>query len=365
MVEPEVYRNSRVAKVRVSGPLLPFVSAFKARLAGAGYTPLSSVNQQRLLAHLSRWLEARQLGVADLTDERIEEFFAQRRSSGCTWMLTRRSLAPLLDCLREQQVLPAPARPGPTSAVEVLLASFQRYLLQERGLAPSTTRAHVVRARRFLQAHAADGELGKLTAYDVTRAVLDEAATLSVGSAQYFVVALRSFLRFCHLQGLIESDLASATLSVTGRRRSPLPGGISQSGTQALLRSCDRQQAAGSRDYAVLVTLVRLGLRAAPPVRGGRDRDRSVARPRADLHHRDLPARRHVPEGARNRSHPAGRGEARALSGPGRHPRLPRKPVIMPTSTGCPPVRAGPFLRRRRHNHHVGIIHEGGAGNSG
>ena len=251
--------KSRVSKVRVVGPLAPFVAGFEDRLEAIGYTALSSVVQVRLLAHLSRWLDARQLGVPELTEEVVEEFLAARRASGRTAMLTRRSLTPLLHLLEDQEVLAAarPMSPGPR--VEVLLASFHRYLLHERGLASSTARAHVVRARRFLQAHAADGELGKLTAHDVTRAVLDEAATLSVASAQYFVVALRSFLRFCHLQGLVESDLSTATLPVTGRRRSPLPRGISRSDTEALLRSCDRQQAAGSRDYAVLVTLVRLG----------------------------------------------------------------------------------------------------------
>ena len=50
--------RSRVAQVRVSGPLVPFVAGFRAWLEQAGYTPLSSVVQVRLLAHVSRWLEA-------------------------------------------------------------------------------------------------------------------------------------------------------------------------------------------------------------------------------------------------------------------------------------------------------------------
>ena len=255
--------KSRVSKVRVVGPLAPLAAEFTDRLRALGYTTLSSVNQLRLLAHLSRWLDARQLGVSEMTEEVVEEFFAGRRASGCTGLLTRRSLTPLLHLLDERGLLPAARPTSPGSQVEVLLASFHRYLLHERGLVSATARAHVVRARRFLQAHAADAELGNLTAYDVTRAVLDEAATLSVGSAQYFVVALRSFLRFCRLQGLVESDLSAATLAVTGRRRSPLPRGIGRSDTEALLRSCDREEAAGSRDYAVLVTMVRLGLRAS------------------------------------------------------------------------------------------------------
>ena len=39
-----------VSRVRVSGPLAGFAGGFAAYLAGAGYTPLSAVNQVRLLA---------------------------------------------------------------------------------------------------------------------------------------------------------------------------------------------------------------------------------------------------------------------------------------------------------------------------
>ena len=49
---------------------------------------------------------------------------------------------------------------------------------------------------------------------------------------------------------------------MTGRRRSALPKGISPAEAAALLASCDRRRALGRRDYAVLVTLLRLGLRA-------------------------------------------------------------------------------------------------------
>ena len=55
----------------------------------------------------------------------------------------------------------------------------------------------------------------------------------------------------------------AAALAVTGRRRSPLPKGISQASAGALLASADRRRPAGRRDYAVLVMLLRLGLRAS------------------------------------------------------------------------------------------------------
>ncbi|MBI4311654.1 MAG: tyrosine-type recombinase/integrase [Chloroflexi bacterium] len=40
-----------------------------------------------------------------------------------------------------------------------------------------------------------------------------------------------------------------------------LPRGISRADGEAILRSCDRRTAAGQRDYAILMVLLRLGLR--------------------------------------------------------------------------------------------------------
>ena len=56
-------------------------------------------------------------------------------------------------------------------------------------------------------------------------------------------------------------DLSQAALPVTGRRRSALPRGITPAEARALLGSCDRRSALGRRDYAIFITLLRLGLR--------------------------------------------------------------------------------------------------------
>lgn len=253
--------TSKVAEVRVSGPLAPFAAMFRAGLQDCGYTPLSAVNAMRLMAHLSRWMEADGLGVADLTGEQVERYAAVRRAEGYTSARLARSVGPIVAVLAAAGVLVSEGPAAPVSEQARLLAAFERYLLGERALAASTAAAYVVRARRFLDGLAGSG-LSGLTAADVTRAVLAETAMVSPGSAQYFVAALRAFLRFCFLEGLTGADLAWAALAVTGRRRSPLPKGISRADAGALLASCDRRRPAGRRDYAVLVMLLRLGLRA-------------------------------------------------------------------------------------------------------
>lgn len=149
------------------------------------------------------------------------------------------------------------------SPTEVLLAGFERHLLTERALAAGTVRGYVRHTRRFLGGLPASGGLAGLTAADVTGAVVRESAAVSVSATQFFVAGLRSFLRFCFVEGLVEVNLSQAALPVTGRRRSSLPKGIAKADAGALLGSCDRRSTLGRRDYAVIITLLRLGLRAS------------------------------------------------------------------------------------------------------
>lgn len=255
MVRPK----TKVSKVLMVGPLVPFADDLSSMLAAAGYTPLSIVNQLRLLAHVSRWMDGHGYSVTDLTGEVLEEYLAAAHAAGRVSLCSQGGLTHLLRALPIPRTDPDPPA---ESVAERLLASFGQHLLNERGLAASTTTAYLLRASRFLAWMAADGNVTALTTGDVTRAVLRESQSVSIGSAQFFVAAVRSFLRFCFVEGLITADLAPAALAVTGRRRSTLPRGISPKEACALLRACDRRRAAGRRDYAVIMTLLRLGLRA-------------------------------------------------------------------------------------------------------
>jgi integrase/recombinase XerD len=255
--------TSRISRVLMTGPLAPFADAYRLALAERGYTPRTTVNQLRQVGRLSRWLEASGLPARELSGERVDEFLAFQRASGlfrACW--SRPGLLCLLEVLRGLGVVPAlePARAG--SPNEVLLARFERYLLGERALAAGTACGYVGHARRFLGGLSPAGLAG-VTAAEVTQAVLRESAAVSVSAAQFFVAGLRAFLRFCFAEGLAELDLSRAALPVTGRRRSSLPRGITRADARALLDCCDRRSALGRRDYAMIVTLLRLGLRAS------------------------------------------------------------------------------------------------------
>jgi integrase/recombinase XerD len=253
---------SRVCRVLMAGPLAPFAKEYSAELRGRGYTPLTTVNQLRQVARLSCWLQAGGLSAADLTRERVGEFLVWQRASGCpSSVVSRPGLVCLWEVLDGLGVLASepPALEG--STLDLLLSSFERYLMSERGLAAGTIVGYVAHARWFLEGLERDGVVG-LSAADVTGAVLRKAESgVSVAAAQYFVSGLRAFLRFCFLEGLVEADLSQAALVVRGRRASLLPRGISRAQARALLDACDRRRALGRRDYALIILLLRLGLR--------------------------------------------------------------------------------------------------------
>jgi integrase len=82
------------------------------------------------------------------------------------------------------------------------------------------------------------------------------------GWAAQMVTALRSFFRFAQLQGVIKLDLAALVPSVPSWEISGPPKHLRSEAVQRVLSACDRSTVRGKRDYAILLLLARLGLRA-------------------------------------------------------------------------------------------------------
>ena len=90
---------------------------------------------------------------------------------------SRPGLRCLQDVIRAEGVVVAGESEQALSPREMLVASFERFLL-ERGLAVGTVHGYVSHARRFLVRFCPDGEVGGVTASMVIGAVLAESATV-------------------------------------------------------------------------------------------------------------------------------------------------------------------------------------------
>jgi integrase/recombinase XerD len=154
--------------------------------------------------------------------------------------------------------------PVPVTASEETIKAFGHFLEFERGLTPGAIRTYVWVSTAFLSWLQDRGrcELAGLTAGDVVAFATEVCPTYSVGRAKLTMTGLRSFLGFAHVAGLVPVGLAGAVPSAAGLTGTALPKGLSPEEVQRLLGSCDRRRSRGRRDHAILVLLVRLGLRA-------------------------------------------------------------------------------------------------------
>lgn len=250
------------SRVRVTGPLAECAPAFADELSRLGYTELSACNQLWLLAHLSRWMVAQRLVPAELTRVRLEQFLAARREAGYTYWRSQRGLRPLVTYLVGSGAMPVLEPVRTDSPVERLLDAYGRHLLTERGVTTATIAGYQSAVRPFLEQRVRRDrlELEGLKAADVTRFVLRACRSREVGSAKYLVTALRSLLRYLHLEGMAP-DLAAAVPAVAGWRGGHLPRGLEPQQVNRMLTACDRDTVVGRRDYAMLMLLARLGLR--------------------------------------------------------------------------------------------------------
>jgi site-specific recombinase XerD len=256
--------GGKASRVRVTGPLTAFASGFAMELSRVGYTEYSTADQVRLLAHLSRWLAKAGFTVAELTQGVGDAFLAARRAEGYTLRLSRKALTPLLGYLRDLGVAPPEpvVVPGPT---EAMVTRYRQYLTSERGLASATAEGYVHALQPFLRTRERpDGslQLEELTPGDITAFVVAEVPGRRCGSAKLTVTALRSFLVFLHVEGVLAQSLASAVPAVAGWRLAGLPKALGSGQVQQLVTACDLSTVVGRRDLAVLTMLVRLGLRA-------------------------------------------------------------------------------------------------------
>jgi len=249
-----------------NGPLGCHIDGFVAHLLSRGYKTSTTKNKVRVVAGLNQWLDRRGFGVRDFDEQQVQAFLrSSRRSAEGEPAVTLRQL---LEYFRAQGVIPPPAAQVSDSPLARLERDFKRYLSEERALAQSTAVHPILWMRRFLAESFGTKRIDfkELDAQTITRFVLRHAQPLSSWGAVGMVASLRHFLGFLYLRGAIVNDLAACVPSVAHWRLSTVPRFLSREQVEHLLKSCDQSTATGQRNYAILLLLARLGLRAGEVV---------------------------------------------------------------------------------------------------
>jgi integrase len=243
---------------------------YRTKLEELGYTPAQVLYHLRFFAKLDLWLMRRKQRLWWLNEKKVDQFLERLRIKHPTVCRGAPSALRLLFAVLRDRGLVAPkAEPVATSPAERLANEYRVFLEQERGLGRATIRNYSRHVDRFLAEQFGGGRVN-LRALDVCAIgafVRRHAPRHGRGWAAQMVTGLRSFFRFARLREVIESDLAALVPSVPCWEISGPPKHLSPEAVQRVLSACrQRSTLKGKRDYAILLLLARLGLRAGEVV---------------------------------------------------------------------------------------------------
>jgi integrase/recombinase XerD len=265
----ESYESARAIARAAQGPLSAHLEAYVSSLMQQRYSAHVVCMKARSARGFSAWLARQRIEARDADEHAVALYRRERARAHRVWSGESHALGQLLNFLRERGVIAVSMTVAEVTPTDRVVDRFKKHLLDVRGLAAHTISMHATRARRFLieQVGSDASDLKTIRAADVITFVRHQARSHQPAELKRMTTALRSFLRYAQLQGDVEPGVVAAVPSVASWATTPaLPRGISAEHARRALDACDRHTAIGRRDYAVLLLLARLGLRAGEVV---------------------------------------------------------------------------------------------------
>jgi site-specific recombinase XerD len=262
-ITEEYLDRSRLFRRLKSGPRGQLVELYAARLVKDGLARQGTWRCLSLVGDLLSWIARSRSKLTDLDERMVGRYLGRRAGKQFIQPGDRAALKRLLSVLRDAGTI-APAALPPITPQDQIFEEFADYLRRERGLAPKSIIRHLPIIRRFLRevCPAGASDLGKISQEDVIRYIERHARDWSAVSGKAMCWSLRAFLRYIHHSGLNPIALAGCVPSIRRWKLASLPTYLSAAQVQKVLDGCDRTTALGRRDYAILMMLAKLGLRA-------------------------------------------------------------------------------------------------------
>jgi integrase/recombinase XerD len=243
----------------------PHLDGYSKWLHDRGFARSSIQDFMRTAVHVGLWTERKQIPIRDLDWAVLEQFRAHLRRCSCSG---RRKLrrhrkitmwaARFVEYLREQNVV----REVPQAPAEIhpLAAGFDAWMRQHRGATPATLQIY---GRIVTSAVGALGDdPSSFDAAGLRSFVLKKSREHGRSKAKQVMTAMRAFLRYLVATGACSPGLDGAIPTIAHWRLGALPRYISPVEVDRVIATCDLSTSSGLRDHAVLLLLVRLGLRA-------------------------------------------------------------------------------------------------------
>lgn len=259
MMEKFVHRAKRLSHIR-TGPLGRHLDSFVSELIAHGYSAEAICTKIRLVAGFGDWLKSKHLKAADVSAGLIDKYLQQRKQH--PRYIDRPTLRRLLEMLEQDGIVPASQAQVAPSAV--LADEYARYLEQERALAQRSIVIYKSWANRFLASQFGKGEIVfvSLQPAKVIEFVKRQTTRIGQKACKLMTTVLRSLFQFFRYRGYIGTDLAAAVPAVASWTMATIPKSLPSDQVERLLSACRRDTATGRRDYAIILLMARLGLRA-------------------------------------------------------------------------------------------------------
>ena len=255
--------RSRLFRRLKSGPHGRLVERYAARLVRDNLVRHGTWRCLNVVGGLLCWIAKHRCMLADVDERTVEQYLRHRATKQSIQPGDRAALKRWLSLLREEGAI-APAELPPLTSHDRIFNEFDAHLRTERGLAPKSIVRHLPIIRRSLHevCPAGDDDLGKISQQEVIRYIERHAQDWSPGTGRAMCWSLRAFLRYLHHQGLNPRALADCVPSMRRWKLASLPTFLPAAQVQKALDGCDRATPMGRRDYAILMMLAKLGLRA-------------------------------------------------------------------------------------------------------
>lgn len=245
------------------GLLDTHIAGFLTHLQTAGYTDGTRRAKRPVAQAFARWTQRRRIAVHELNDSHIAAFVRRKRHARVK--VERAVLSRLLTYLRHEVGGQGPPTPPEASPIDGLLQPYVYYLRHTRGLAENSVHVYAPFIRDFLRDQVVRSGGVSVDAFDATTLrsfLIDRARDRSSEYGRLLATALRSFCRFLFFKGDLATDLSTSIPTVRRYRHATVPPFLTAADMDLVLAAVDRSTRTGRRDYAILVLLARLGLRA-------------------------------------------------------------------------------------------------------
>lgn len=268
MITDRYLNTSRVVRRLNEGPLGEHVDLLVEGLQRGRYSLVTSHRYLSLARDFGFWLTASGTGLADVREALVTRYLAERWRHRPRRVGDVPALGLLLSVLRGANAIP-PRQLPTRDPREDLLDAYGLYMDRKRGLAPSSIAGHVWFLRPFLRelGIATNADLARLSGPKVAAYIERHAGDHGPTTARIMCTRVRVFLRYLHAEGFITADLTGAIPKIRRAGEARLPSFMPLEDVQRVLDSCNRTTATGHRDYAILMLLARLGLRACEVAR--------------------------------------------------------------------------------------------------